>query len=464
MVDWMKEVQARETELICDTQAFLQIKSVLDESTASEKAPFGRGIRKAYDWLLQKAEKDGFVIKDLDGYAGHIEWGEGRDIVGVLCHLDVVPEGDGWTSDPYAAEIRDGKIVARGAIDDKGPTMAAYYALKIVRDTGLVPNKRVRLIIGTDEESEWRCMKHYFQHEEMPASGFAPDADFPVIYAEKGICDIEFSMSTKGEEGNILSFVSGERLNMVPQTATAVVRLKALPQEEQRFAAFLAENNVKGDFRLDGDGIQLTVYGKSAHGMEPEKGVNSGLILAHYIHTRLELNDKERAYFSALSDLFYNDSRGTELGVDYQDREKGDVTLNVGVLRYAGKTGGTVGVNVRYPDGASFTSIYKALEEKMGQRSFAAAMITHETPHAVDKEHGLIQTLAKVYEEQTGEKAEPFAIGGGTYARSLKAGVAFGPLFPGQEDVAHQADEYISIEQLKKATAIYAQAVYELIK
>lgn len=153
--------------------------------------------------------------------------GEGDDIIGVLCHVDVVPPGDGWTSDPFSAEIRNGRIYARGAIDDKGPTMAAFYALKIVKDMNLPLSKRVRMIIGTDEESDWRCVEHYFKHEEMPTMGFAPDADFPIINAEKGIIDASLLIPHRPNQAEpkavLVSFQSGLRLNMVPDAAEAVI-------------------------------------------------------------------------------------------------------------------------------------------------------------------------------------------------------------------------------------------------
>ena len=186
-------------------------------------------------------KKKDFVSKNVGNLAGHVEFGQGDESVGILCHVDVVPEGDGWSSDPFAAEIRDGKIFARGAIDDKGPTIAAFYAMKIVKDLGLPLNKRVRMIIGTDEESEWRCVDHYFKHEEMPTIGFAPDADFPIIFAEKGIADFDLVLNqieNKEQKGKILSlrlyvFSLDRRYNMVPDFAKAC--LKCLSTTNRRF-------------------------------------------------------------------------------------------------------------------------------------------------------------------------------------------------------------------------------------
>ncbi|WP_088032960.1 dipeptidase PepV [Evansella clarkii] len=465
MADWQAEVEKRETEFISDTQDFLKIKSVLDESTAQAGSPFGRGIRECYDWLLNKADKDGFTVKDLEGYAGHIEFGDGEEIVGVICHIDVVPEGEGWTSPPFAAEIRDGRIYARGAIDDKGPTMAAYYALKIVKEMNLPLQKRVRIIIGTDEESQWRCVSHYFKHERMPETGFAPDAVFPIIYAEKGICDLSYTKDlTNGEKGAVLEFRAGERFNMVPEQAFAVLQGVIQEEVEKSFNFYLEKNHLQGSVSGNGSEIRLNLTGKSAHGLEPEKGLNSGLLLAAYITDHIKLNAEEETYFPMLKNFFLEDSRGEKLGIAHTDEEKGHVTQNLGILRYKAEGKAEIGINLRYPEGADFSAIQHKLNDFFTESSYQAVIKAHEKPHAVEKSHPLIKTLAKVYEEQTGDEAECIAIGGGTYARSLKAGAAFGPLFPGEEDAAHQADEYISVASLKKAAALYAQAIYELAR
>src|SRR5699024_3409781 len=189
--NWMQEVLKRKEDFMKDLKGVLQIKSVLDEENKTEQAPLGSGVKKALDYMLDLGGKDGFTVKNVDHLAGHVEMGQGDELLGILGHVDVVPEGDGWDMNPYAAEVKNGNVYARGASDDKGPTIAAYYAMKIVKQLGLPLNKRVRLIIGTDEESDWRCVERYFEKEEMPSMGFVPDADFPIIYAEKGIMDFD---------------------------------------------------------------------------------------------------------------------------------------------------------------------------------------------------------------------------------------------------------------------------------
>ncbi|UAC47600.1 dipeptidase PepV [Bacillus aquiflavi] len=468
-INWMKEVEKSKTSLLEDTQQLLKIKSVLDEENATPDAPLGEGVKEALQFMLNLGEKDGFKAKNVDHLAGHLEFGEGEELIGILCHVDVVPEGDGWSSDPYGAEIRDGKIFARGAIDDKGPTLAAYYGMKIVKELGLPISKRVRMIIGTDEESKWRCVEHYFQHEEMPTMGFAPDADFPIIYAEKGVADIELAqlpvqVEKKENEIEVVSFSAGRRKNMVPDFATCSLNIDGNQIEIiQQFDQFVKEHSLKSKYYVDKGDLILEVEGVSAHGMEPENGKNAGLYLSLFL-SKLDLEAQAAQYFQFVTQYFMNDSRGRKLGVAFSDHITGELTINAGVLSYKDKAGGMLGLSIRYPVTNDAEKMFTILAEIVEKSHFKITHFSDLQPHYVDEENVLIQTLKKVYEEQTGEKAELLSIGGGTYARSLKSGVAFGPLFPGRLDIAHQKNEYIMIDDLLKATAIYAQAIYELAR
>lgn len=469
-INWTKEVNDRKESLLKDTQELLKIKSLLDEENATPDAPLGSGVKEALQFMLDLGEGDGFTPKNVGNLAGHLEFGQGDELLGILCHVDVVPEGDGWTSDPFGADIRDGRIYARGALDDKGPTMAAYYAMKIVKELGLPLNKRVRMIIGTDEESNWRCVDHYFEQEEMPTLGFAPDADFPIIYAEKGIADFDLVQAANltlpnGEiKAEVISFQSGRRYNMVPDFARASLLCHENQDEVQDlFENFRKENNLLGKYFSENGELWLELEGVSAHGMEPDNGVNAGLYLASFLQ-KLQLAGKAAHYFSFVQNHFFQDSRGKGLGISYTDDITGDLTINVGKLSYDKHQGGRLGLNLRYPVTTNMEETKEKLDLKVKEEGFCIENFSDSKPHHVDENEYLIQTLKKVYEEQTGEKAELLSIGGGTYARSLKAGVAFGPLFPGREDIAHQKDEYIYIDDLLKATAIYAQAIYELAK
>ncbi|MFK2824714.1 dipeptidase PepV [Bacillus sp. B190/17] len=467
-INWKSEVEKRQESLLHDLQSLIAIPSVLDEEHASPAAPLGEGVKAALDFMLDLGEKDGFIGKNIDNLAGHLEFGSGEELIGVLCHVDVVPEGDGWTVEPFGGEIRDDKIFGRGAIDDKGPTMAAYYAMKIIKELDLPLHKRVRMIIGTDEESNWRCVDRYFEKEEMPSVGFAPDADFPIIYAEKGIADFDIIQKLDepikrcAADVIVHSFESGRRYNMVPDYAKAAVTVNRGQTEIlQSYKAFIDKNRLTGQFHIDNGQLILELKGVSAHGMEPDLGKNAGLYLAKFLAER-QLDEKAARFLQWTSECLFEESRGQKLGVAYNDDITGDLTINVGKLSFTEEAGGRLGINMRYPVTFPLEEKKAALTVKLAEEKFQIDNFSDSPPHHVDKDHPFIQTLSKVYEEQTGEKAELLSIGGGTYARSLKTGVAFGALFPEREDVAHQKHEYMFIEDLLKATAIYAQAIWEL--
>ncbi|WP_026908155.1 dipeptidase PepV [Paucisalibacillus globulus] len=466
-VNWLEEVLKRKDEFISDLQGLLRIKSVLDEENAKEDAPLGQGIKDALQYMLDLGEKDGFSSKNVGNLAGHLEMGEGKELVGILGHVDVVPEGDGWSVEPYGAEVKDGKIYARGSSDDKGPTIAAYYGMKIVKDLGLPLSKRVRLIIGTDEESNWRCVDHYFQQEEMPTTGFVPDADFPIIFAEKGISDYDIVQPARDGQAigkyELVSFQSGRRYNMVPDYAEAHLKMDEMNTAEvQNYLAYLNEIKLEGDAKFVDSELVLTLIGKSAHGAEPRNGNNAGIFMAEYLKT-LELDNTGKEYVETVAG-FYEKSRGEVFGIAYEDDDSGELTINVGVMNFSKDEGGRIGLNMRYPVTFDIDEGKRKIEATLAEKGLRLENFTDSKPTYVKKDDPLIKTLQKVYEEQTGEKAELLAIGGGTYSRALDKGVAFGAMFPGREDVMHQKDEYAIVEDLFKASAIYAQAIYELAK
>ncbi len=460
-MDWFTIAQSRKEELISELQQLIQIESVLDESSATESAPFGQGPLKALQFMLQKGEQQGFIIKNVDNVAGHIEIGEGKDILGILCHVDVVPAGDSWTYPPFKGDIADGKIYGRGAIDDKGPTMAAWLAMKMVKDAGIKLNKRVRMIIGTDEESGFRCVDRYFEKEEMPTIGFAPDADFPMINAEKGIAVLEFSqLGSITDDEQLIDFQSGHRTNMVPDFAKAIVR-NVTSNIESEFQKFLEKNMTEGTLTKEDNRYIITIKGKSAHAMEPEKGENAAVLLSKFLVDCLTTNASKQ-FVNFIVNIFDNDHYGTKLKLNYSDEMSGHTTLNPGVVLFHKEQGGRVQVSMRYSVTYSFEKKITEAQQHITSYGFAIDVLSNSAPHYVPEDEFLVQTLLKVYQKHTGDLSKPLSTGGGTYARTMEKGVAFGMLFPGEPDVAHQADEFVVIENLIKAAAIYAEAIVEL--
>lgn len=461
-MNWYELAKAREEELIEELRALLQIESILDEELATEEMPFGPGPRAALDFMLAKGTAAGMTVKNIDNMAGHIEMGTGEELIGVLCHVDVVPAGDKatWTYPPFEGQMVDGKLYARGAIDDKGPTMAAWLAMKLIQDAGIELTKRVRMIIGSDEESGFRCVDRYFEKEEMPALGFAPDADFPLINAEKGIAHLLFTQKGRpaGTE-QLVSFEAGKRTNMVPDLAVATLT-NVSATAASNFQKFLDENVLEGSFATEGSRYIIKIHGKSAHAMEPEKGRNAAVYLAKFLQTELT-NGTGADFVRFIVDVFAANHYGTALGLHFEDAMSGPTTLNPGIVRFT-EAGGTIEVSMRYSVTYDFEASMTKAQQLLANKPFTVDVADNSVPHYVPEEDALVQTLLEVYRKHSGDLSKPLSTGGGTYARVMKKGVAFGMLYPGEADVAHQADEFVVVENLVKAAAIYAESIVAL--
>lgn len=432
------------TAVVESLQKLLSFDGTLKENPDSIDAPFGEGIRDSLRYVLELGRAWGFKTKNIDNIAGHIEYGDGDEIIGILCHVDVVPADGKWTYPPFSGTVVDGKIFGRGAVDDKGPTICSLYALKILKDLGIVPKKKIRLIIGTDEESHWRGITRYFQTNEMPDFGFSPDASFPIIYGEKGIMHIELI----NEAPSDIIVQSGSRFNVVPEQALARHCKHLYP----KYTKYIKSHNYNGEIKQD----TLYLYGKSAHAMEPEKGMNAAYRMAAFL-----AEYTEDGLIAFVRDVL-RDSRLKEAGFHFSDHEMGDLTCNLGILN-TGKDGGKACLDFRYPrnwDKVKFLEDFRNLAETYGLHVHISQ---DKQPHYVDKNDPDILTLHAAYIKYTKDTITPlFTIGGGTYARALEKGVAFGLSFPGREDVVHQTDEYVLTEDLVMALAIYTEAIYQL--
>lgn len=466
MINWYEEVLKRKDDLMEDLFGLLRIESVKDDSTKSEEYPMGKNVGKALDYVLKLSKDLGLDTKDVDGYAGHGQYGKHgeEDTIGILCHVDVVPATGDWTSPPFEPTIRDGKIFARGAIDDKGPTMAAFYGLKIVKELGLPLKKNVRIIFGTDEESGMNCMRHYQEVENMPKMGFAPDADFPIIHAEKGQMNVKVTVQNSEVHSEtahtLVSFQAGSRINMVPEKATATLTgdLEAI---KKAFESFCAEHKLNYEFQQQDNEIKLFIIGKSAHGMEPHIGLNAGTKLALFLQT-LSLQEGAKMFIEFVATLD-GDFEGKKLGIAYEDDITGPLTVNPGVMSFD-QHQNAIFLNIRCPVTTDYESTLEKLEKKIKEAGLHMAEFRKSKPHHVSGDDPMIRALQKAYQEETGDEPTLLSTGGGTYARFMEKGVAYGACFPGKEMTAHQQDEYIEVEDLLKATAIYARAIYELAK
>lgn len=465
-MDFLNLIDELKDDIIKSTQNLVKIKSV--EEDALEGMPFGEGPYKALEYSLNLANDLGLETKNLDGYAGHIDLGDGDETVGVLAHLDVVPEGDGWTYNPYGGEIHDNKIYGRGTIDNKGPAIAVLYAMKALKDAGVPLNRKIRLILGTNEETGWGCMDYYFKNEKAPNMAFTPDADFPVIYGEKGIIvfDLVYKMNNPVDCDVVLKDVKGGNApNMVPDFAEALLEVKDFDELMKGYKVYKAKKDYPVFISKEGDFVKVTANGVSAHGSTPEKGENAISYLMDYLGFIFTGECSICNFINLYNERIAFKHHGEGIGCGFEDEISGKLNFNPGMISLDnGKI--TLRINVRYPIKSSAKEVYDGIRENIKDTTIELVEGNSDMkPLYVPKDNFMVQKLMSVYREETGDTdSEPITIGGGTYARTMENAVAFGPMFPGQKDVAHQKDEFISIDQLMKITRIYAKALYELAK
>lgn len=485
-MDYLELIDAYRDEMVSSLAELIRIDSVEAEPCEDEQyghLPFGKGVHEALLYVLNKAKADGFYTENVDNYGAHLEFGgythdeEGNEtlacdeIMGIIGHLDVVPPGSGWANgDPFSGEVKDGKIYGRGSIDDKGPVMAAYYAMKALKDSGFEPAKRVRLILGLDEETNWKGMEYYLSKVEAPTFGFTPDADFPAIHGEKGILVFrlakKFAKSVqKGLE--LRSVKGGNAANMVPDGARAVVRSDK--SEDYDMIKKLAEAyreetgsriNVKGT----GKSLEITAAGKSAHGSTPEAGVNAVSVLFDFLGRLKFAAEDINEYVEFYNTCIGFETDGSSMGCGLCDEPSGKLVFNVGIVEMSPEAA-ELTINIRYPVTYDDEAVYAAMGDVVNKYNFGIIKEKSQAPIYFPADSPFIVTLMDIYKEHTGDtESKPLVIGGGTYARATDGIVAFGCLFPGEEELAHQKDECADIDNLIKSAKIFADAIYRLTK
>ena len=445
-MDTKKLIANYQDELIHLVQSVIHYDTVQRE--VEPGAPFGQNTADCLDYVLKVCQEFGFRTKNCDGYVGYADYGTEGDLFGVLGHLDVVPVNpEEWKVPPFSGEIVDGKIYGRGTSDDKGPMMAALIALKAIKDQNLQLSKRIRLIFGCNEESGMACMRHYVKNEELPAMAISPDGEFPVINGEKGIYSM-IAMCGKPNE-NVLSIKAGTRLNIVPDKCVAEIRKGADVAMLRSYGIEVEEKE---------DRLVLTTRGVAAHGSTPELGQNA----TWPIFRALAKAYPEDEVLQFVANKVCVDTNAVAWGFPMEDAQSGKLTVNLGTVEL--KDGVLMlGLDNRFPVTVTGKQLAEAYREH--SPAFFRIMGGHASePLWVDPSSTLVKTLVEVYEEHTGDKTGPIAIGGGTYSRMLPLCVAYGPNFPGGEKVEHMSNEYIAIDRLMQMTEIYYDAFVRLCK
>ena len=445
-------LEALRPDMIETLQRWIRVPSVRAERSA-DNAPFGEGVRRALDVAMADLARLGMNPRDIDGYCCDAEIGEGEETVAVLAHLDVVPEGDGWDHDPYGGEIIDGRLIGRGTADDKGPGVAALFAMKAIVDAGIKLNKRCRLILGCDEESGMEDLHYYEEKIGLPDKGFSPDASFPLINTEKGITSLKLHAPISDER--LVSIASGTRSNVVPGTAVAVV---AGDWREAAADAFCVEDeDCSIETELVDGNTKVIVTGVPAHASTPDAGKNAAKMLIAVL-AKLGIGG---APIALLDEAAGEGAYGVNLGIAGSDAVSGRLTINMGLL-FADEKEITVTFDCRYPVFYNALLLRETVAKRLAPAGFVLEPGRISEPHHVPESSELVTKLMGVYNEITGTDSKPFAIGGGTYARHLKEGVAFGMLFPGDPELEHQANESIGIDSFVRAARIYAYSIVAL--
>ena len=447
---------------ICD---LIKIPSISLESEAKPNMPFGENRAQALDYILNLANSLGFKTKNIDGYCGYIEFGKGEEILGIIGHLDVVPAGDGWTKcKPFEPIISENRLYGRGSIDDKGPVIASLYAMKYVMDTMNV-HKRVRLILGLNEEVSWKCIEYYKAHEELPTIGFSPDAHFPCIYAEKGFLNA-FIESHYFPDGNIKlkNIICDNAINIVPKYTECTLELSNISFEEieNEINKLVIENNfhIKIE-KLNDDTLKLISTGVAAHAAYPDLGVNSLSRLIILLNRLLALHEIKIPIFDYIDTKINTTLNGELLNINCND-ESGNLTLNVGNIQFENNTI-KIGLNIRIPV-TIYTSIIKQKinDSSLDYTDIFVSFADEKPALFVPKTDSLVTTLCNIFNQVTGQNTGPITCSGATYARAFKNVVSFGCNMPNKVDLCHQADEYIDIDDLFTSIEIFIRAIQKL--
>ncbi len=454
MLDVKKEINDYFDCFVEDLRSLIQHPSVLDTSTASTHQPFGKANRDVLDEMLNIGKRDGFVVKDVDGYAGHIDIGSGEEIIGVLGHLDVVPVNEkGWDFDPFVLTQKGNKLYGRGTSDDKGPLLYAYYAAKILHEKQLIQNKKIRIIFGCNEESGAKCMEYYFLKEPYPKLGFTPDANFPVVYGEKKLVNVTITGNIPCEE--LIMFESGTVSNIVPEKATAILS-KSIDHYEEKFKQFLRIHSLEGNIIKEGTNTKIELFGKSSHASLPHLGQNAAVLLGCFLNDVLT-----HPIVQFMSEYFDEDYYAKKLGFGFIG-QMGPLTCNVGIIHYC-KGVLEMKLDLRCPHEIEDSYMISCFD-KACQKYHLKYQIDIGEYLFVDPHSTLVECLHDAYTSCTKEvNSVPQAIGGGTYAKTMPNCVAFGPEFPGTDNQIHQNNEFLDIEEAKKAIEIYVNALYNLM-
>ena len=433
----MKYIEDNYENMLNDLKRLVKYNSVL----CDDEKPFGSQNRKVLEEAILMMNEKGFNTKNVDYYACYGEVGQGDKTIGVVCHLDIVPAGEGWESNPFEVVHKGDRLYGRGVSDDKGAAVASMYAIKYLLDTNYQFKKKVRLILGCNEETGSKCIKHYVQKEGGVDMGFTPDGEFPGIYAEKGMISGVFKAKSK-----IVSIKGGEASNIVCKKVEC--ELPSGSYDATKFKKYLDDNNIKYEINDN----TVTVFGVAAHASAPDSGINAMSYLMEALYNA-DFNDEYVDLYHKYIGLFVH---GEKLGMLPLKDDETDTSVNIGVIK---KEGDLIlsSVDIRFPITRTVDDCKKVLEniEPLEIKNMI-------NPLYFKKDSPMIKAMLKAYRDVTGDNSDMIAIGGGTYAKSINNIIAFGCAFNEEENHIHDANESLGIDDFKKQVEIYIEAIKNL--
>lgn len=437
-------IEAHLPEIIEDLRSLVKYPSVYD----TDQKPFGSQNRLVLDHFIKMMDKIGLKTKNLDYYAGYGEIGSGEKLIGILGHLDVVPAGKGWDYDPYDVTVKDDILYGRGVSDDKGGVIANYWALKYLIEHNYQFKKRFRLIVGSNEETGFGCIKHYVKKEGHIDAGYTPDGHWPGIYGEKGGLHGHLLKDT-----NIINIKGGSATNAVCNYVELEVEKNSL--DITKLKEYLVNQKLKHEI-IETDTIKLIVEGKAAHASTPHLGINA----ISYSLLALDYAGYQDQFVSSYNKLIGLNLHGEGTCLALKD-DFGDLTLNVGVIEKVNQKV-NFSIDIRYPVTYKPETVEKLFKDSFVQ-DFEITDLKVGKPLFVDPNNKMIKTLLDAYQSVSKDYENTMqVIGGGTYAKGINNCIAFGPEFPGDDNHIHDKNEKLAISDLKKNIEIYIQAIINL--
>lgn len=473
-MEYLKLLKEYETEMFDALGKLISFKSVKDKPVRGRDGsiyPFGVGVQEAYEYILGLGASMGFKTVNHDNYGGHIEFSDenSEGVFGIAGHIDVMPEGSGWTQPCWELTEKEGLLYGRGVMDDKGPVIACLYAMKALRDAGVRPARKVRLIVGLDEETGKSGMLHYLEKAGQPDMGITPDGDFPMTNGEMGIIDFELArrFTRASREGlRLTKLTGGTAFNAVPGECRAVI-VSSSKDDYEKIKSLANQFRSETDYMLSckkqGSSIAITATGRAGHGAYPELSLNAVSVMMKFLGELSFANDE-------VNDLidFYNSHIGfnvfgENIGCGFRDEESGVLKFNVGVVEW-NEDMASIKVNIRIPVSYTAEEVYAGIESCTDGTGIGIIKESCDRSCFVNLNHPMVQTLMKAYVDVTGdEETRPEVSPGGTYAKLLNNTIAFGPLLPGDPDTIHQADERMKKSSFITMTEIYARAIAGVI-